>query len=52
MEIIEYMLCENFHWTITELYEQPANKVTRFIQIMHVKRQHEKMKQQEANLNG
>lgn len=48
IEIIEYMLCEKFGWTITQLYEQPAEKVTRFLQIMSIKRQHENIQQQAA----
>lgn len=45
-EIVEYLLCKEFGWTLTELYDQPGVKVLRFLQIMHIKRQHDKMKEQ------
>lgn len=49
-EIVEFLLCEKFGWTLTELYEQPGITVLRFLQIMHIKRQHEKMKEQSQGL--
>lgn len=33
-ELVEFMLCKEFGWTINELYEQPESKVQRFIQII------------------
>lgn len=49
-EIVEFLLCKEFGWTITELYDQPIVKVLRFLQIMQIKRQHEKMKEQAQGL--
>jgi hypothetical protein len=47
-EMLELALCERFGWTINELNDQPANKITRFLQILNAKEQFAEMKNKTA----
>jgi len=42
---MEFTLCKEFGWTITELYDQPNAKVQKFIQIINQRNTLEKQKQ-------
>jgi len=42
---VEYLLCKKFGWTITELDEQPQNRILEFLTIIRVEGQFEKLEQ-------
>lgn len=48
-QIIEYMLCQEFGWSLTELDAQPAKRVEDFLLIMNAKAQHEQSKSKGLN---
>lgn len=45
-ELLDYLICKEFGWTIDELNEQPVNEVLKFVQIMAIQRQQEKIREQ------
>lgn len=43
---VDYLLCKKFHWTITELDDQPADRIMQFLTIMRVEGSFERVEQQ------
>lgn len=43
------MICKEFGWTITDLAEQPYNKVARFVQIMNIQKNMENKRAEGQN---
>jgi hypothetical protein len=45
-EYIDYLLCKKFHWTISQLDEQPSDRVMQFLTIMKIEGSFENIERQ------
>jgi hypothetical protein len=56
-EYIDYLLCKTFGWTVTELDEQPRDRILNFLTIIRIEGQFQNIEQQKLeeelkNSNG
>ena len=43
---VDYILCKKFHWTISELDEQPSDRVMEFLTIIRIEGSFENIERQ------